>query len=49
VHNQEQIIKGDEIKSPKEGYAWCLPWSRGNKLALAKLGVPLELTALGPI
>jgi hypothetical protein len=50
VHNQEQNDKGDESKSPKEGYAWCLPWSRERgKLTSVKLGVLSNPTGLEPM
>jgi hypothetical protein len=42
--------KGVESESPKEGYAWCLPWSKeGERLASVKLGAPSKSTTLGPI
>jgi hypothetical protein len=50
MHNQEHKDKGDESEIPKEGYAWCLPWSKeGQELASVKLGIPSKSAVLEPM
>jgi hypothetical protein len=38
-----------ERKVLQKDDAWCLPWSRGEKVPSVKLDVPSKSMALGPI